>query len=435
MTITTVKIHNETINRTQKKHRNRMNKTQTTTMALCAVVCFSANAQNLLLNGSFESPGIPANTIAIATPDAWQGSASTRIISGNYGSPEFPGPEDGHQYVALGNDGILGSASQAFVITTPGIYALRWFDNAGNHPDTSPYSVVVIGPGGVVASVTNNASHFALGWLPQSMQLNLSPGTYTVRFRSELPSPYGLSALIDNVSLETNLLLNGGFESPSIAGNTRQTATPTSWTVGVDSVLISGNGGVPESPLPQEGQQYVSIATSPAYTLSQGFTITAGTRYVVRWFDGAAHMPGETQKAPYSMAVLTDTLQTIASASFEGLHPENWKERSLSMTLNPGNYILRFTGAGIGPGGLSPLFDNVSVQTDNSDLLLNIHASAVDICWAGFTNQMYQVQYRTNSSATNWFNFGSPVQGTGTNCVTDWINGTEQRYYRTIRLP
>jgi hypothetical protein len=80
------------------------------------------------------------------------------------------------------------------------------------------------------------------------------------------------------------------------------------------------------------------------------------------------------------------------------------------------------------------LFDNVSLQTDNSDLLLNIHASAVDICWAGFTNQMYQVQYRTNASGTNWFNLGVPTQGTGTNCITDWIYASQQKHYRIIRV-
>ena len=85
---------------------------------------------------------------------------------------------------------------------------------------------------------------------------------------------------------------------------------------------------------------------------------------------------------------------------------------------------------------MDSLIDNVSLERlPDDDLLASIHCSAVDICWAGRTNQLYQVQYRTNLSDTNWFDFGSPLLGTGTNCVTDGINGMEHRFYRVIRVP
>jgi hypothetical protein len=86
--------------------------------------------------------------------------------------------------------------------------------------------------------------------------------------------------------------------------------------------------------------------------------------------------------------------------------------------------------------GLDSLIDNVSLdRLPDDDLVATIHFSAVDICWLGLTNLMYQVQYRTNLSSTNWFNFGSPVSGTGTNCATDGINGMQQRFYRITRVP
>ena len=159
-----------------------------------------------------------------------------------------------------------------------------------------------------------------------------------------------------------NLIINGSFESPVIQTSSRQIGTPTSWTVGVDAVLINGNGGVAELPLPLEGQQYVSVATSPAYTLSQQFTVTSQMDYVLRWFDSTAHESGGSVSAPYSVAVLNSANQTVASASLEAYHPEDWRERTLNMTLSPGTYTLRFTPVGNGPGGLSPLFDNVSLK-------------------------------------------------------------------------
>ncbi|MSU57246.1 MAG: hypothetical protein EXS35_03525 [Pedosphaera sp.] len=101
---------------------------------LCGIIGFSAHAQNLLLNGSFESPAIPANAISTATPTSWQGNGSPfiRVLNGNYGVPEYSGPQDGQQYAAIGGGAAL---SQAFTITTAGTYELRWFDNAGDHPD------------------------------------------------------------------------------------------------------------------------------------------------------------------------------------------------------------------------------------------------------------------------------------------------------------
>jgi hypothetical protein len=78
---------------------------------------------------------------------------------------------------------------------------------------------------------------------------------------------------------------------------------------------------------------------------------------------------------------------------------------------------------------------SVSAEPFRPDLLTTIHASAVDICWAGRPTQLYQVQYALDAQSTNWFNLGSPVEGTGTNCFTDSIDAIEKRFYRVIRVP
>jgi len=180
-----------------------MNKTKIATLALCVAFGFSAHAQNLLLNGSFESPPIEADTIAIISPTSWDaccGNTAYRVLNGNYGVPEYAGPQDGHQYAAIGGG---GSLSQSFNITTAGDYQLGWYDNAGDHPDPSPYTVTVSSGAGVMASTSLNASHFVQGWLSHSLQLNLSPGMYTLQFHSEGPV-FGLATLLDNVSLQSS---------------------------------------------------------------------------------------------------------------------------------------------------------------------------------------------------------------------------------------
>ncbi len=79
--------------------------------------------------------------------------------------------------------------------------------------------------------------------------------------------------------------------------------------------------------------------------------------------------------------------------------------------------------------------DNVSVSIapePRGDLQASIAVSSVDICWPGRTNRMYQVQYSSELTANAWVDLGAPVQGNGTNCVTDAIRGTERRFYRVV---
>ncbi|MDQ6632793.1 MAG: hypothetical protein M3Y82_13725 [Verrucomicrobiota bacterium] len=127
---------------------------------------------------------------------------------------------------------------------------------------------------------------------------------------------------------------------------------------------------------------------------------------------------------------------TLLSTNLTPLAPVtniNWTRQTFSFVADSAVTRLSFKDTSVTDDNAS-FVDNV-LLVDSSDLLASIHFSAVDICWPGRTNQMYQVQYRTNLSGTNWFNFGSPMLGTATNCVTDGINGMEQRFYRIIRVP
>src|SRR6266699_1406528 len=85
---------------------NSMNKIRITTLTVCAVMGFSAHAQNLLLNGSFELPVIPVNTFQAATPTSWTWSGGTPGFVFNcsvpYGYGGFaaiwPAPKDAQQF-------------------------------------------------------------------------------------------------------------------------------------------------------------------------------------------------------------------------------------------------------------------------------------------------------------------------------------------------
>src|SRR5947209_14521946 len=124
-----------------------MNKIRITSLAVCGAMGFAAHAQNLLLNGSFESPSIPANSFQRATPTSWIWSGPPALIhNGNSGDPfVWPLPEEGQQFGDIGNESFF-ALSQPFTITNEGFYVLNWFDSAGHAGvlTSSPYSVVVL---------------------------------------------------------------------------------------------------------------------------------------------------------------------------------------------------------------------------------------------------------------------------------------------------
>ncbi len=157
------------------------------------------NAQNLLLNGSFESPTVPSNIKAAVTPTSWT-SVIPIMVNGGLSGSSWPGPQDGAQYYGLGSG---SSLAQAFTNIDAGTYVLSWFDSAEQNPPptVAPYSVTVSSAGaGVVASMTLNAWHATQSWVPHSMQLSLSPGTYNLEF-DDLGTPGVTASLIDDVTL------------------------------------------------------------------------------------------------------------------------------------------------------------------------------------------------------------------------------------------
>src|SRR6185503_6940747 len=101
-------------------------------------------AQNLLLNGSFEFPVLPPNTAQITVPTSWE-SAVLPSLENGVPTPGYQPPQDGQQWIALGVEGTgLGTQSHRHSpLRTGGTYLLTWFDStpvglAG--PTTSPYS-------------------------------------------------------------------------------------------------------------------------------------------------------------------------------------------------------------------------------------------------------------------------------------------------------
>ncbi|MCW5559730.1 MAG: PEP-CTERM sorting domain-containing protein [Verrucomicrobiae bacterium] len=183
----------------------KLQKISLLTCCLSASAWLPAQAATLLLNGSFESPVVPTDSVSYTVPTDWSGNSSVALINGNYGSPVLPQPEDGDQYLVIGNNGIAAEAWQSFTAATTDTYTLNWYDSSGYEGilgQASPYTVSIRDSvGGIV--ISQNFDAIALSqqtWVSKSLEFDLVGGDYTVVF-SSLVSPGGYASLIDNVTL------------------------------------------------------------------------------------------------------------------------------------------------------------------------------------------------------------------------------------------
>ena len=151
-----------------------------------------------IVNGSFEVPARPTNTFGLGTPEGWKWAGTQGLIR-NGSQTVFPLPQDGQQYVDIGNLTSY-SLSQVIGIERSGLYELSWFDSTGKPAVSSPYTVDILDAAGLALASTNlNASHLEV-WRQNRMNLPLVAGSYTLRFSSKgNGSTY--DTLIDRVSL------------------------------------------------------------------------------------------------------------------------------------------------------------------------------------------------------------------------------------------
>ncbi|WP_295608012.1 hypothetical protein [uncultured Lamprocystis sp.] len=171
-----------------------------------------------------------------------------------------------------------------------------------------------------------------------------------------------IGQLRNNQCSAQNLLLNRGFEAPSIETNTIQQITPTSWAWSADVGDLHNGQATAEWPLPHGGLQYVSIGNEPTSTsLLQSFTTRAVSTYVLSWWDSSGHSDGFAT-SPYTVGILNAVGETVIEGTFDAYHADfgAWEQRFLQFALVPGDYTLRFHAEGV-PNGLHSLIDDVSL--------------------------------------------------------------------------
>lgn len=69
-------------------------------IVVAALLTAQSHAQNILVNGSFESPSLAPNSILQTTPLSWLGENPRVLVNGDY-APGIPLPQDCQQFGVL----------------------------------------------------------------------------------------------------------------------------------------------------------------------------------------------------------------------------------------------------------------------------------------------------------------------------------------------
>jgi hypothetical protein len=224
-----------------------------------------------------------------------------------------------------------------------------------------------------------------------------------------------LCAVIGISAPAQNLLLNGSFESPSIAPNNyNPSATPTSWYPNSNQYIAMVNGVSSYQglwPLPEDGQQYVVLTPSPEATISQIFTATSQGNYVLSWFGSAPNYSDGDSSSPYSVTVSNAVAQVVATTNFDDYHDTPvFVSHSMQMLLIPGQYTLAFQCEGI-HGFQNTLIDNVSVSLQPNSLTITKEPQSQVGYWGKSISFSVAATNGTPPYNYQWLKDSTPIVG------------------------
>ncbi|HLP84313.1 MAG TPA: hypothetical protein VK157_08180 [Phycisphaerales bacterium] len=186
---------------------------------LSGIAATNSNAQNLLVNGSFEDPVVPSGFATLFTSGQSIGSApgtwivasaqqNAAVIDDLYtgGGAIWANPTDGRQFLYVGDIATSSTIYQDFLVTAPGAFRLT-FDMANflaspsNFPNGARLRVDILQgstsilPGGQVQFDRPRNAGFA----PQSLDMTFATsGTYRLIFTNET----GFGTNVDNFVLQ-----------------------------------------------------------------------------------------------------------------------------------------------------------------------------------------------------------------------------------------
>jgi uncharacterized repeat protein (TIGR03803 family) len=94
------------------------------------------------------------------------------------------------------------------------------------------------------------------------------------------------------------------------------------------------------------------------------------------------------------------------------------------------------TTSGGGQGGAGTVFRLTIVRAAPVLQAVTLTNGTLSLTWSTEAGEMYQLQYNSDLSSTNWTNLGSPAAATGaTLSAADSVTNAPRRFYRLALLP
>ena len=308
--------------------------------------------------------------------------------------------------------GPFNVTSQSFLLTNQSSGSLFWA--IGNSPswlNASPSSGTLAGGAQTTVTISLTAAAASLTY-----------GVYTADLL--LTNFAGLAAslpfTITAVNTNQPILVNGGFESNSLAGWTLNASAKFDYVTDDATFVHSGSYGMALGQSDSLGLLYQSLATSPgqSYLLSLWLTNpqnpygTTPNQFMVEWNGTTLFNQTDVPLTGWT------NLQFIVTAT--------GASTVLEFAFEDTPYYLGLDDISVTP--FSPPRFNAALPSLNG----------FNLTWGAIAGQVYQVQYATNLVQPKWINLGSPLTAASSTLTLMDTNATTlspSRFYRLVEQP
>jgi hypothetical protein len=315
--------------------------------------------ENTIIDGSFETPVLAANTYAVApSGSGWQFSGSAGVSTNDSaftnGSAYAP---TGSQVAFLKNNAAITQP----VYLDAGAYNISFLATQRINFQTQSQQIKVLVDGAQVglftpASAVSQSTGAYIFTPYQTSNFSVAAGTHTVQFLGMTPPGGDSTAFIDSVAIAAGYAIgDGSFEETALAPATYQVApSGTPWqfsgTAGVSTDNSGFTMGNPNAPV---GGQVAFIKDNGS--LSQSVYLAAG-------FYNLSFMAAQrlNYQASYeSLNIFVDGVQvgtaTPASSNY-GLY------QTSNFTVSAGVHTIRFVGVNVTGGDNTAFIDVVQLN-------------------------------------------------------------------------
>jgi subtilase family serine protease len=381
------------------------------------------NSFNDITNGNNVSSNSPDNYYATSGYDlctGWGTPAGQALIDAIVGLPDSLGVTPLTGFAATGPvGGPLAPSSQTYLLTNQGSASLAWSSILSSSWLTATPSSGFLDAGAftnVTVSLNIDAS-------------NLLTGTYTnvVTF-SNLNTGVNHS-LTFTVQVGASLIQNGGFETGSFAD----------WTLVGNTIrhdtIYNAVADSSEEPLAvHSGNFGAFLGDDELATLSQTVVTVPGQSYLLSlWLDNPVSGSGQ------EFLVNWNTNGAAGNTIYGLTNPPafTWTNLQFIVYASGSNTVVQFAAENI-PNffGLDDISLTV-VPTPQFDSAVAGMGGLV-LAWQAMPGLLYQVQYTTDLTMTNWLNLGVATLATSptlTALDTNIYAACSQRFYRLVASP